>query len=440
MRSREVTCRFRNFVLVPDSAVEILNKIPDLLIRDKAAYLLHWLVLDRAISGEWNFKVLTSKHLEKAFGPRYRTILEPLEHSKVIVIDHHFRNDAFNPELNYCKQYAITPEHQVKWHKFQIASKSVLAQLNKPVNSDNWNENHHHLFKWLQDLSIDEQALEESIQLDNMDRERNGNIQENWKSRSVMVMAIRSGHLRPHTCKQGRWHNPLTCLYTEGRRFLNYKGVRLEGTDLANSQPLFLAWLACVLHNADDTLRDNLNYYLQNDYDTAKIPDSLIDETLKPFQRDTLPEDLVRFLELCEQGKFYECMQDELNRTRGNKPPYDREYTKDQVFKAFFSDWTKYTGWCPLIAIISRLFPSVWSIISQLKRYNYRHSSRFAQRIESHFVINHVIKDLRIKHRSLPIFLVHDSIYTTSGNLTTVEAIFREHFAALGIHPTFKQQ
>jgi hypothetical protein len=89
--------------------------------------------------------------------------------------------------------------------------------------------------------------------------------------------------------------------------------------------------------------------------------------------------------------------------------------------------------------LFKRLFPSVYDVFSYLKRKDKTFLACLLQRIESYLILDVICKRISNEYPDIPIYTIHDSIATTSGNEKHVERIMKEELTKhIGIPPTLK--
>ena len=71
-----------------------------------------------------------------------------------------------------------------------------------------------------------------------------------------------------------------------------------------------------------------------------------------------------------------------------------------------------------------------------MKSDDYRNAAWQAQRTESNFMFDRVVRRLMLELPEVPVVTIHDSILTTCGNEGVIKGIMVAEFAKLGVHPT----
>jgi hypothetical protein len=146
--------------------------------------------------------------------------------------------------------------------------------------------------------------------------------------------------------------------------------------------------------------------------------------------------DLQRYSELVQKGLFYEYMETEIARITGTGYA-SRKRIKATIFQVLFTD-NRFIGQEEAYPkrIFKELFPTVYEVFSLVKRNDKTDLPRLLQRIESHIVLLIITKRIAQERRGLPIFTIHDSIVTTTGNEGYVQNVMAEEMEkAIGIAP-----
>jgi hypothetical protein len=143
--------------------------------------------------------------------------------------------------------------------------------------------------------------------------------------------------------------------------------------------------------------------------------------------RDDLPADLCRYLELCEARGLYQFVGDWLERSR--------DEAKRGVMVVYFDKPGHHNA---VSRVLNELFPTVMATMRRMKEGDYRRLAHFAQRNESAFMFGRVVSRIMTEWPDLFISTIHDSILTTSGDEEFVRGIMLDEFARLGLSPQVK--
>tara|TARA_R110002012_G_scaffold300639_1_gene500523 strand:- start:269 stop:1702 length:1434 start_codon:yes stop_codon:yes gene_type:complete len=244
---------------------------------------------------------------------------------------------------------------------------------------------------------------------------------------------------------QGRAYPTGHNLPREARGFLISKRNRLMvETDIGNSQPLLIGCMAAMYHGKELPTSDPRLFVLED----VKAGKGVVD-------RDSLPADMLRYIEICEQGEFWNAMADAADVSI--KKEDHRQYFKEQLFQHVFYKTTK--GHNPpsgheefgdnyeLGKTFERLFPSVFEVIEKfrsIKDGEHKDGAGLSiamQRLESHLVLDVVCDEFTTKHQRAAILTVHDSVVVERFLLEDIEAIFATAFKSLlGVTPKLSEK
>jgi hypothetical protein len=303
----------------------------------------------------------------------------------------------------------------------------------------------------------------------------------------VAVEQIRHGELRFTVDDYGRIHTNLTNLSRMLRPYLTVDGGRLANVDISESQPLFFgialasAWAGrqtnCrVQHNSsvhhmpakrpnDQPRRDETKRQDEQErkaagwggtraahhtmdttmldttmldttmLDTTMLDTTMLDTTMLDgreclvgeFEREQLPGDLRRYLELCECRALYQTVADRLGTTRDKAKKrvmvvlFDRPWHRNRVSN-----------------ILDELVPAVMEDMREIKQPNHRRLAHFAQKVESAFMFGRVVPRIMRERPDLFISTIHDSILTPVADAQFVRGVMLDEFAQLGVSPQVK--
>lgn len=442
---------------------------------DHARYVLHLIhvraIFDRRTKHGW--VTLKAAYLRRFLPWRqYRAILGDLEAAGVIEIK---RDREGRPEWRTGRRSQL--------YRLGATLRNAIARRYQPQNRIlcrkllEWRDDDHdrtascptrcYLKEQLKRLRIDYQAASSCLKGLGLSAEAEAHCQN-------ALVHIQDQDWRFTTDSYGRVHHNISSLKRELRRFLTVDGEQLSEVDISNSQPLFLGltylnWLKngeslFSLNDADGYLNlqqfkmDNPELLLSS-YSSSPLP-SLSDTVPNSIQsipyRNTIPlrcdfrhilnneigdmgedgrqslsQDAVRYLHLCEQGRLYEELAEEAgvdvstSRARGE--------FKQKCFRDVF--YAKKGYRTALQDLFRRLFPSIMAFIDQVKYKDREHLACWMQRVESSFVINRVVKRFMAGQPGAFILTIHDSVMTKQADIDAALRIFREEFQAFGVHP-----
>lgn len=280
-------------------------------------------------------------------------------------------------------------------------------------------------------------------------------------------------------CRYGRVHSSLTRCSSRIRPALHVSGDGLISLDIANSQPLFLS-LLIINHRKQGNKTFGYITYPKNSTNQYRQIDKIIEETVTSFNpiqesltttpviytayttrtassneeqtptvqdiettgvlprdisvnRDFLSQDEQYFVTLCEQGKLYRTLKEEME---------DREmpllnWIKTEMFEVLFGPNRVKSR---LKDIFDDMYPGVAEVIRVQKRKDYAFLPRLLQNIEANFVINGVCRRLMVEMPDAPVYTIHDSVLTTRPFVDPIRQIMIEEFARLGLTPKLHEK
>ncbi len=149
--------------------------------------------------------------------------------------------------------------------------------------------------------------------------------------------------------------------------------------------------------------------------------------------RQALPQDVLEFIDLCERGILY----DDLMRRLG-VPPHRRKAFKRLVFAQVFFGRNQQTG--RLRDLFAGDFPTVYQVINDLKRKDYRQLAYLLQAHESKLMIDIICRRILEEWPGTFVGTIHDSILTTPEKAVEVRAIMVREFHKFGLRPTIRTE
>jgi hypothetical protein len=162
------------------------------------------------------------------------------------------------------------------------------------------------------------------------------------------------------------------------------------------------------------------------------VPDPFGGLQLTPWSIDP-PPDLLDFLAVCANGRFYESMA-EVWRLSCER----RREVKRRVFKYILFGPVR-PGNPSWEAFRSR-WPSVAIMLEHIKTQDHGTSARACQRLEAKLMIGGVVDALRTKHADIPVQTIPDAVLVTKDveAFELVRQVQQEQFAIIGLRPTIK--
>jgi hypothetical protein len=212
-------------------------------------------------------------------------------------------------------------------------------------------------------------------------------------------------------CDYGRVHTPLTSIDKRLRSIVSCDGEPLVGFDLANSQPLMLGFLLLRWFRGRDARRrmlaDNDEVYC------VKALRFMIDHP-------GVPADVREYLRVCLEGRFYESFG------------LQRDVVKRQWLPLLMRP-NRFDG--PLKREMASRYPNVLDPTRAMKARDHTRMAHALQSLESTIFIRRICGRLEREHPTIPVFTIHDSIYTTPAHSDVVRdvalAVFADDFGVV---------
>ena len=426
-----------------------------------ARFFLHVLYAQRVFKEiKEEFVPLKAAYMRRFFPSNevYKQIRDALLESGTIVCDGvYYQADNLNWQNHNdrhrggkCFGYKLGPRWEGVRHKqITLTTKPLLksiAKINQARQDEIITLPHRHTWHCLQDITIDHAAAVQ--ELDDLIGDASPEEIDGYTGQRMICDGIHNGDLFWNVCHFGRVYNNLTALKKSLRQYLRANNQSLVGCDVTNSQPL-LVGLLCrhikqpLLHNniANSPHSTHFNHNVEIDqtfldYLYHSSPqkkqeggggrgDSLYDVVLTRSSQ-LGPEDLERYIRLCEEGGFY----DELMLLDDNQT--DRETFKKQVFTQVFYGENFYQG--KLTRLFSKEFPTVWETIKAIKKEDYKRLSHQMLRLESEIVINRAVRQCALE--GIWAVTIHDCLVTYPENAERVRLIMVEAFESVEVSPT----
>ena len=377
----------------------------------------------------------------------WKPVKKALLDEKVLTSDNHFI-ESKNGEPGKCIGFRLGPKYAALPQKrVLLTDKFLIKKLRKRREASvSRLDVHRHLQGCLGSLSIDYESAVEFLFEKTRDDEEGS---EAFALNESAIRMIRDGDHYFVPCDYGRVHTNVTSLMTELRQFLRYDGLPLVNLDIRNSQPLFLGMLLSNYFQNDKNLA-NINRYSISDqsvysesFFSSPIPSSIISPTppircnflhleikgAEGLEERRVPDDLNQYVELCQNGTFYDYMME-----KGNIVHQDRRQFKTRFFASVF--FCKNNPVRREAEVFGSIFPSVYEAVRELKARDYTQLSKLLQRVESSFMINRVVRALMNEYPDLPLFTIHDSLMTTQEHSETVRWAMMDQFRRVGLAPT----
>ncbi|RMZ60385.1 hypothetical protein D1632_05460 [Chryseobacterium nematophagum] len=237
----------------------------------------------------------------------------------------------------------------------------------------------------------------------------------------------------------GRLHTILTQLKGDLRQFITYDNKSLVAIDITNSQP----YLSTVLFNEEKFKENNILSTVKL-YNKSYLPKDDI-QTFLPYyvnknvKKACKSENVNHYMDIVKSGQLYEEFgKILLNKGIITDETCIRKQAKTIIFSSIFSP-NQSIAYNQSMVIFKDLFPDVYEIYRQIKQGEHRTLACLLQNIEAKLVLHTACKIIAEEQPEVPIFTLHDSIITTSGNEQYVYKILYDVLLnAIGIPPSLK--
>ena len=256
--------------------------------------------------------------------------------------------------------------------------------------------------------------------------------------------------------KGGRFYNPLGLLLSPLRNFVTYTGQPLVVLDLKNSQPLHL--LLLLDHRfwqADSRQTWSLRKLNPDLWEAATIHQEaggdqraaghLIESSISKKQAELEDSTNTHFAELVFAGKLYEFMAETFRGKYFTRQGVDRFGTRDHAKREmlklmYFDNEQTYSPSQKPYEEFGRLFPGVAKVMDRLKSRSYKDFSVLLQKLEAHFLLHKVCRQVYTKHPTAWFTTIHDAIVATAEHADLVETeILTTYQKTMGQVPSVKR-
>ena len=313
---------------------------------------------------------LYSQILKTILGTSYKSLLDFLLSEEII-------ETRLNDDGNQSYQAGyISKVYRInrKYTKSKTSHKQYkfLTEAIEKAQLKNYNDLspiHKHLYSFLKDLYFE-----------------NG---YNWQKRhlpNIEMFKCQNGNTNYKVDKSGRSYHKLTNMFSFSRHFLKYNDENLVSIDCANSQPLLL-----------------YNFY---------------------ERENNVNDDAIKYRDLVISGNFYEYLLKKYSEKY--KKNYIRKEFKELVYTYILFNHRKFNK--DILKIFKEEFPSIYMTISLNQRFKDDLSSKLRYE-ESELWINKIANNIYKYNKEIPIFVLHDSIFTTQKYYKEVYKIIKDTFS-----------
>ena len=259
-------------------------------------------------------------------------------------------------------------------------------------------------------------------------RKRGFSVKDYRRQRKNYCQLIADGEHVLSCDEYGRVHTLITALEKELRSCLTVGGKPLVGLDLANSQPLLLGLLA--------------KQFLASRMCRARTLDREFARDKHPYrhkvggaQAATLPDDLVRYMQACVAGTFYESLMTDADRAKG------KAKFKERFYRVLFGRNRSKNGFPNVLRMRFALkYPTVAKVLHQLKSRNYKQSAYVLQNYEATLFIYRICGRIMEERPRIPLYTIHDCLLTTDEHYDYIRGVMLDEFAKLGVTPQIRKE
>ncbi len=371
-----------------------------------------------------------------------RGVLECDEIAKKGIKSKHYRLG-----WNYRYHGAIKVEIQNKQ-----SAKKVESIESARDNRQCWGPEHYHADYWFKRLRVYEHQIKRFV------------AQRDWSPKqrqtSLKVDLIQSGLSDIMVDPYGRKHDAATNVRRAVRDhfyFEGFEGKPLVEIDIANAQPLLIAYIAAKVITGEWSIPQlqrlgqkmpegslfqgymHPSKSSRNNEATTPIPksvpnfhQSIMDELPLTPITDGLPDDLLDLLRVCESGGFYPTVSDGW----GLNYEESKGKVKDRTFRfiLFGRIRSRHPYWKPVVT----RWPTMAYVLAEVKANDVGAMSRACQRLESSLMIAGVVERFRVEFPEIPILTIHDSVMVPREFVEIAKSVILDVFGQLGLKPALK--
>ena len=315
-----------------------------------------------------------------------------------------FTNKSYTPGKSSRRNSLCYSFYENKVKEYQVTNKRILKNLKKykkqqeKFNFATCDKIHLEIIENLRKLELPE-LTEENLLFFTKD----GTV-EQLNSNIISYNQMRNKEIFYKVDDNGRLHNNITNMSSKLRKLLKYDNKPLVWADIHNSQYVFLL---SIIHTLS-SFHNQTNTHIQQ----------------HPPYDGSFEEELEKFKNQVENGKFYDICADKMG--------LSRDIVKKNLIQVLFDKPRKN---CKYTKYYKKYFPHIYGIICQFKAEDYADLANFLQQTEAQIIFE-ACKLIKQTHPDVPIFTIHDSIGTSEGNLGVVVAAMMAVFKKYGLNPS----
>ncbi len=360
---------------------------------------------------------ISSRTLKKKVNYRYSPAIEKLTDAGIIKSDNSYLSGEYSKSYtfsnpSYFSEVTFAPNPDYK---------SPTQYLEEPYKSLSIDFD-------CDKLTIDKEKAFEYISTMEMYSQKAYN--------SISVKKLFKGDYYFTIDKYGRFHHNLTNLSSKLRKFLTYENEKLKGLDLPNAQPLLLL----ILLNHIKQFKES--QYLVDPSEVLKAIDENLDQ-VQLLKELVLSRNFYAFiyhkLQLLDHKDLPETTWEE-------SPKAVRKIIKLEVLKWINAKRDSLDHYRTYIDEIMEyhfkpLHTLMWTIKSlentpdaeltkngnALPRAPHKNAARVLQSMESNIMIKGICNQLKDEKPSIPLFTIHDCIYTNESNFEYLYSFSKQY-------------
>ncbi|MBA9078194.1 hypothetical protein [Rufibacter quisquiliarum] len=381
--------------------------------QDKYAYVLSKIIEMSIFSREKRNGLipLHAATLQSILGCKYKKVLEDLLRWNVIITDNHFKTDEES------KGYAISRKYQSKAKEVLILNERFATKLKKKQSTE-WSKEAHYVLSQLRYIHIDhdtalnyiDHKLTETISLIKSLPVKN--IYNNFlqivdSSTTKDYYSVPLKDRKLYSCSNFKDHESLIDIMNRKYNADFYAIMNLWNRKWSFEVDKNTGRVYTFITNLSSCLRQFLFH--------VKFPDkALVNIDIKNSQPfifcsllieeygSDIPDDVKKYITLCESGKLYDFLMKEIS-YQGSRKEF-----KQLFFSTLFYCKNNYSDKSKELMFFRSAFPNVYKIVRKLKTEDYKYLSKVMQTYEANVIINKVVKTL--KKNSIFLTTIHDSV------------------------------
>ncbi len=147
------------------------------------------------------------------------------------------------------------------------------------------------------------------------------------------------------------------------------------------------------------------------------------------------------YVDLVKNGLLYEFMLQEIE-ARFDVKFKNRNEVKETMFLVLYSN-NRFLGQeeAKYKKVFKELFQREYELFSVIKKKKHRDLAVILQQLESHFILDIILRRIALERPDVIVYTIHDSIVTTSNNVDYVAEIMREELEkGIGYPPTLNYE